>query len=211
MPDDDGHLATTIYIASPEGDTGKSTIALGILHRLTAMVARVGVFRPITRLGERRDYILELLLAHSTAGLPYEECVGVDYQRLHEDPDGAIADIVARFHRMAAQCDAVLVVGSDYTDVATPSELSVNARIAASGLAVVSVDYTTLPDIDLPGMIDQCAAAADWAFEHAQSEFGVTPMFIGGESAGAHLAACALLRLRDVRDGTQRNQAGGDQ
>ena len=75
----------------------------------------------------------------------------------------------------------------------------VNARIAASGLAVVSVDYTTLPDIDLPGMIDQCAAAADWAFEHAQSEFGVTPMFIGGESAGAHLAACALLRLRDTR------------
>ncbi len=131
MPDD-GHLATTIYIASPEGDTGKSTIALGILHRLTAMVARVGVFRPITRLGERRDYILEMLLAHSTAGLPYEECVGVDYQRLHEDPDGAIADIVARFHRMAAQCDAVLVVGSDYTDVATPSELSVNARIAAN-------------------------------------------------------------------------------
>ncbi len=131
MPDD-GHLATTIYIASPEGDTGKSTIALGILHRLTAMVARVGVFRPITRLGERRDYILEMLLAHSTAGLPYEECVGVDYQRLHEDPDGAIADIVARFHRMAAQCDAVLVVGSDYTDVASPAEFSYNARIAAN-------------------------------------------------------------------------------
>ena len=33
-------------------------------------MARVGVFRPITRLGEDRDYILELLLAHTTAGLP---------------------------------------------------------------------------------------------------------------------------------------------
>lgn len=75
----------------------------------------------------------------------------------------------------------------------------VNARIAGAGLAVVSVDYTTLPDIDLPGMIDQCAAAADWAFEHAQPEFGVSTMFIGGESAGAHLAACAMLRLRDTR------------
>ncbi len=75
----------------------------------------------------------------------------------------------------------------------------VNARIAEQGLAVVSVDYTTLPDIDLPGMIAQCAAAADWVFEHAQSEFGVTAMFIGGESAGAHLAACAILRLRDTR------------
>ena len=77
---------SAIYIASPEGDTGKSTIALGILHRLAATVAKVGVFRPITRLGEDRDYILELLLAHTTAGLTYEDCVGVGYQQLHEDP-----------------------------------------------------------------------------------------------------------------------------
>jgi phosphate acetyltransferase len=144
-----------IYIASPEGDTGKSTIALGVLHRLAATVAKVGVFRPITRRpegqeprgnrppegqgddsgdgrGEDRDYILELLLAHTTAGLPYDECVGVGYQQLHEDPDGAIADIVDRYHHVADRCDAVLIVGSDYTDVATPSELSMNARIAVN-------------------------------------------------------------------------------
>jgi phosphate acetyltransferase len=124
--------SSAIYVASPEGDTGKSTIALGILHRLAATVARVGVFRPITRLDEERDYILELLLAHTTAGLPYEECVGVGYQQLHEDPDGAIADIVDRYHHVANQCDAVLIVGSDYTDVASPSELSMNGRIAVN-------------------------------------------------------------------------------
>jgi acetyl esterase/lipase len=46
----------------------------------------------------------------------------------------------------------------------------VNARIAADcGLVVVSVDYTTLPDIDLPGMIAQ-RAAGDWAFEHAREK-----------------------------------------
>lgn len=76
----------------------------------------------------------------------------------------------------------------------------VNARIAAEcGLAVVSVDYTMLPDIDLPGMIAQCAAAADWVFEHAKAEFDVSDVFIGGESAGAHLAACTILKLRDTR------------
>lgn len=76
----------------------------------------------------------------------------------------------------------------------------VNARIAAGcGLIVVSVDYTTLPDIDLPGMIAECAAAGDWVFEHAQAEFGTSAVFIGGESAGAHLAACTMLRLRDTR------------
>jgi phosphate acetyltransferase len=124
--------ASSIYIASPEGDTGKSTIALGVLHRLAATVARVGVFRPITRLGEDRDYILDLLLPQTTAGLSYQQCVGVGYQQLHEDPDAAIADIVTRYHAVADRCDAVVIVGSDYTDVATPSELSMNARIAVN-------------------------------------------------------------------------------
>jgi phosphate acetyltransferase len=124
--------SSAIYVASPEADTGKSTIALGILHRLAAAVAKVGVFRPITRLGEDRDYILELLLDHSTAGLSYDECVGVGYEQLHNDPDAALAEIVDRYHRVADRCDAVLIVGSDYTDVAAPSELSTNARIAAN-------------------------------------------------------------------------------
>ena len=119
---------TSIYVASPEGETGKSTIALGILHRLSALVPRVGVFRPITR-REDRDYILELLLAESESGLSYEDCIGVSYQRLHSDLDGAIADIVDRYHSVASRCDAMVIVGSDYTDVATPTELSVNASI----------------------------------------------------------------------------------
>lgn len=125
-------MPSAIYIASPEGDTGKSTIALGVMHRLTATVARVGVFRPITRLGEDRDYILDLLLPQTTAGLTYDQCVGVSYQQLHDDPDSAIAEIVDRYHEVADRCDAVVIVGSDYTDVTTPSELDTNARIAAN-------------------------------------------------------------------------------
>ncbi|MCV7257703.1 phosphate acetyltransferase [Mycobacterium shimoidei] len=122
----------SIYIAAPEGDTGKSTIALGLLHRLAATTPRVGVFRPIARRGDDRDYILDLLLAHATAGLPYERCVGVTYQQLHADLDAAIDDIVERYHAVAEQCDAVIIVGSDYTDVTSPAELSVNARIAVN-------------------------------------------------------------------------------
>lgn len=76
----------------------------------------------------------------------------------------------------------------------------VNARIARDcGLAVVSVDYTTLPDIAFEDMIAQCHMAADWVYEHAEAVFGARDIFIGGESAGAHLAACSLLRLRDSR------------
>jgi phosphate acetyltransferase len=158
-----------IYVASPEGDTGKSTVALGILHRLAATVAKVGVFRPITRLGEDRDYILELLLDHSTAGLAYDDCVGVGYERLHDDPDAALGDIVDRYHRVADQCDAVLIVGSDYTDVAAPSELSTNARIAANlgapvVLAVKAKDRT--PE-QVAHIVDICLAEV--AAQHAHT------------------------------------------
>jgi phosphate acetyltransferase len=164
--------ASAVYVASPEGDTGKSTIALGILHRLTATVPRVGVFRPITRIsggGERsdpqrhyesRDYVLELLLAHTTAELTYEQCVGVSYQQLHEDPDAAIVQIVDRFHVVAEQCDAVLIVGSDYTDVASPSELSVNARIAANlgAPVVLSVRAQGRTPEEVALVVDVCLA-----------------------------------------------------
>lgn len=71
---------STVYIASPEGDTGKSTVALGVLGMLCATTARVGVFRPITRSTDEPDYILELLLEHSTADISYEQAIGVTYE-----------------------------------------------------------------------------------------------------------------------------------
>ncbi|MGU3501393.1 phosphate acetyltransferase [Mycobacterium sp. C31M] len=160
--------ASAIYIASPEGDTGKSTIALGILHRLAATVARVAVFRPITRQGDR-DYILELLLAHTTAGLSYEECVGVGYQQLHEDPEAAIAEIVERFHAVAERADAVVIVGSDYTDVATPSELSVNARIAVNlgAPVVLAVKGQDRTPAEVAQVVELCLA--ELAAQHAHT------------------------------------------
>ena len=39
-------MARSIYIASPNAGTGKSTVALGLVSCLTKVVAKVGVFRP---------------------------------------------------------------------------------------------------------------------------------------------------------------------
>jgi phosphate acetyltransferase len=203
--------ASAVYIASPEGDTGKSTIALGILHRLAATVARVGVFRPITRrpaaqersdsgggASEDRDYILELLLAHTTAGLSYDECVGVGYQQLHDDPDNALADIVDRYHQVAERCDAVLIVGSDYTDVASPSELSVNARIAVNlgapvVLAVRAADRT--PD-DVAHVVELCLS--EIAAQHAH-----TAAVVANRCAPDELEAVAAALTRSAPDGVK--------
>ncbi|MEP7766068.1 phosphate acetyltransferase [Sanguibacter sp. 25GB23B1] len=131
--------ARSIYITSPEGETGKSTIALGVVDLLSRRVQRVGVFRPVTRTGQNPtapsgsdDYVVELLLAHDGVDLTYEQCVGVTYDEVHADPEAALSKIVTRFHEVAAGCDVVVVVGTDYTDVAGPTELAYNARIAAN-------------------------------------------------------------------------------
>ncbi|MGO4488295.1 phosphate acetyltransferase [Microbacterium sp. 2RAF4] len=125
-------MAQSIYITSAEGHTGKSTIALGALDALMRVSPRVGVFRPIARSVTERDEILELLLAHDGVNLDYDDCIGVTYDDVRADPEAALSTVVARFKAVEAQCDAVVVVGSDYTDVASPAELGFNARIAAN-------------------------------------------------------------------------------
>ncbi len=164
-------VATRIYLTSAEGRTGKSTVAVGLLETLAASVARVGVFRPIVRADVERDFILELLVEHASAGQSYEDCVGVDYDTLHADPEAALATIVERFAEVEDGCDAVLILGSDYTDVGTPTELSTNGRIAANLAApVVLVTGGRNPDGDGSRTPKQCAEIARIALDELRDE-----------------------------------------
>jgi len=63
--------------------------------------------------------------------------------------------------------------------------------------AVVSVDYRLAPENPYPAGPDDCEAAAVWLVDNCLAEFGSKKLFIGGESAGANLAALTLLRMRD--------------
>lgn len=73
-----------------------------------------------------------------------------------------------------------------------------NAELAAKiGVAVVSVDYRLALANPLSALVDDCEAAAMWTIEHAAREFGTDRLVVKGSSAGAHLAAAMLLRLRD--------------
>ena len=88
--------------------------------------------RPIARSTAERDYVLEMLLDHDGVDLAYDDCVGVTYDDVRDDADAALGRIVERYKAVEAQCDAVVVIGSDYTDVGSPAELAYNARIAAN-------------------------------------------------------------------------------
>ncbi len=71
------------------------------------------------------------------------------------------------------------------------------ALVETFGLATVSVDYRLAPEHPYPAGPDDCEAAAVWLAENASANFGTEKLLIGGGSAGAHLAAVTLLRMRD--------------
>jgi acetyl esterase len=66
-----------------------------------------------------------------------------------------------------------------------------------TGMACVSVGYRLAPENPYPAAWDDCESAAAWLVKNAKSEFGTDTLAIGGESAGALLAAATLLRMRD--------------
>ena len=70
-------------------------------------------------------------------------------------------------------------------------------RASECNVAVVSVEYRLAPENPYPAAPDDCEAAALWLVRNAADRFGTDRLLIGGESAGANLAAVTLLRLRD--------------
>jgi len=69
--------------------------------------------------------------------------------------------------------------------------------VHGANLACVSVDYRLAPEHRWPAAPDDCEAAAVWLAQNTRELFGTGRLLIGGESAGAHLAALTLVRLRD--------------
>ncbi|MGB3413999.1 MAG: DRTGG domain-containing protein, partial [Microbacteriaceae bacterium] len=133
-------MTRSIYITSAEGNSGKSTIALGVLDTLSQQTSKIGVFRPIARSTSEPDYVVQLLLSHPGVKQSYENSIGVTYDEVHQDDNLALQKIIERYHEVAALCDVVVIIGSDYTDVSAPTELSYNARIAANlGASVLLV------------------------------------------------------------------------
>src|SRR6476469_5549515 len=133
-------MSRSVYITAPEAHSGKSAGALGVVDLLSRRVGRSGVFRPIINREPEHASVIDLLIAHPGVMQSYDDAVGVTYAQWHADQDGALSRIVDRFGELSAEYDAVVVVGSDYTDVTTGNEWASNARIAANlGSPVVIV------------------------------------------------------------------------
>lgn len=85
------------------------------------------------------------------------------------------------------------VIGSPATHEKLCAELADGA-----GVVVVSVDYRLAPEHPAPAALEDCVAAIRWSVENAPTINADPSRFaIGGDSAGANLAAAAALQLRD--------------
>ncbi len=70
--------------------------------------------------------------------------------------------------------------------------------VEANDCVVVSPAYRVAPETKFPGAVEDCYAALEWVFQHAE-EIGIDQarIVIGGESAGGGLAASLALLARD--------------
>lgn len=125
-------MARSVYVASVEGHTIKSAIALGVLDTLKKTYRSVGVFRAVSPQLETKDAVLEMLHELSGSPLNLEDCVGANYRDLHASPEKTLAQILERYKKIEREVEAVVILGSDYTDVVSPAELSFNARVATN-------------------------------------------------------------------------------
>ncbi|MCA4751600.1 MULTISPECIES: alpha/beta hydrolase [Mycolicibacterium] len=64
------------------------------------------------------------------------------------------------------------------------------------GIQVISVDYRLAPEHKAPAAVDDAYAAYRWALDHAAG-LGATRIVVGGDSAGANLAAVVTQQARD--------------
>jgi phosphate acetyltransferase len=190
-------VSRSVYVASPEVLTGKSAVALGLLDALTREVGSVGIFRPVTTAGsdDEIDLIVDLLVNQPGIKQTYDEALGVTYDAAREDVDEALHIIVERFGQLSDRFEVILVLGSDYTDVSTGTELSFNAKIAANlGSPVVLVVH------GLQRTPEQIRAAADGAIAELRANHAQTVAVIANRVQESEVDAIrsALADLPDM-------------
>ncbi|PCG84441.1 phosphate acetyltransferase [Streptomyces sp. WZ.A104] len=136
-------MARSVYVTGIDRGDGRQVVELGVMELLTRQVDRVGVFRPLVHDGPDRLY--ELLRARyrlsqspaSVYGLDYHEASAVQAEK---GTDELVSRLVDRFHQVARDYEAVLVLGSDFAATQLPDELALNARLANEfGASVIAV------------------------------------------------------------------------
>lgn len=79
--------------------------------------------------------------------------------------------------------------------------------LSAFGIVVVTPDYRNFPQGIVPDMVDDATLAMQWVFDNVH-HFGGDPenVTVVGQSAGAHIAVCALLERVEKKELAMRHR-----
>jgi phosphate acetyltransferase len=131
-------LARSVYLTGIGRGDGRQVVELGVMELLSRRVDRVGVFRPLVHAPQGAppvEYLVELLRGRYRIGLDRELLYGLSYAdaaalQAERGLDELVGDLVDRFRRLERECEAVLVLGTDFSATSIPDELAFNARLA---------------------------------------------------------------------------------
>ena len=138
-------MAHAVVLMSLEPESGKSLITLGMAESLSRRVSKMGYFRPVIASSDAPDDVIELIRQRYRLAQSYEASYGVTTDETRsvgsgEGMDALMATIMAKFHALAANCDYVLIEGTDYAGASAAFEFELNSRVAANlGAPVVLV------------------------------------------------------------------------
>jgi len=138
-------MASSLYIASIEPQSGKSVVALGIMEMLSKRVGRRGYFRPIIPSAEKADNNIELIRQRYQLDQTYQESFAFTHSaaRLLTRSDSGqtmLKHIVDRYRQLQQKCRFVLCEGTDFTGVSSAWEFDLNAEIASNlGCPILAV------------------------------------------------------------------------
>lgn len=119
---------TSVSIISPEEKNGRNVVALAVAQALTSKYA-TGIFRPAAC----RKNPLTQILVDQAGQVPLEHAFGVCQKLARNNKEDARADIVSAYGQAVQDYkpEAMVIVGTDYSDVFDPENFTFNAQVAA--------------------------------------------------------------------------------
>ena len=136
-----------IYIATGEGDSGKSVIVLGLLRMLLGKAAKVGYFKPIINdvVNGKIDNHINTVISYFDLNISPSDVysfTGSDFiSKLNDGKENEIVDkIIDKYKKIEDENDFVLVEGTDFSGKSLAIELDTNVLIAKNlGLPTIIV------------------------------------------------------------------------
>jgi phosphate acetyltransferase len=129
-------MATSLYLASLEPDSGKSLIALGLMEMLSSRTDGAGYFRPVIADGRPEDDPrIALICGRYPLELEPDELYAWTASEVEEmladgRRDEVFTGILHAYKAVERRCGFVLCDGTDFTGVASAFEFDFNIAVA---------------------------------------------------------------------------------